>query len=236
MKQFNNLTSNLRAFFGFLRLMTIVTGLFAILGVILELVILPAPGAGQSGGVNVTMGEVALQVDPAASELNIPGTQPRVMTLQSMRATLLARPGSPDPALRSAILQCTLPSMLVAAVTAYVLFTTLRQLCGNWEEGDMFSEENVRLVRRIGLTLVISSLVNALLILWSSAVVGNFLHTHVNIGHGLKLIEFGGQIPFTPPAGIMSVPCGLVVGCLVLALTAAFRQGLKLKAENDLTV
>ena len=234
MKRFTNLPANLRALFGFLRVLTIAGGLFAILGVTLDLIILPRFGA--HTGTSMTMGEIALRADPAAIELSTPGAKPGTLVLKSVRATLQAKPGSQDVALRSTLLQSTVPSLLILIVTAYVLFTALRRLCGNWEVGDMFNEENLGLVRRIGLTLVISSLANAVLAVWTSVVVGVFLRNHVNIGGGLKLLEFAGRTPFEPPAGLMSIPVGLVIGCLVLMLTAAFRQGLKLKNENDLTV
>lgn len=234
MKRFTNLSSNLRALFGFLRVLAIAGGFFAVLGVTLDLLILPRFGA--HSGMAMTMGEVALRADPAAIELSTPGAKPGALVLKSMRATLQAKPGSQDAALRVLLLQTTVPSLLVLIVTSYVLFTALRRLCGNWEVGDMFNEENLGLVRRIGLTLVISSLVNAVLALWTAAMVGGFLSKNVTLGGGLKLLEFAGRTPFEPPAGIMSIPGGLVTGCLVLMLARAFRQGLKLKAENDLTV
>lgn len=234
MKRLTNLPANLRAFFGFLRILTVIGGVLALAGVIFDFAVLPRFGA--DGSIGMTMGDVALRADPAAIALSTPGAKPGALALNSVRGTLQARPGSQDAALRSMLLQSTVPSLMVTIVTAYVLFTALRQLCGNWGRGDMFSEENVRLVRRIGFTLVISSVANALLAIWTSAVVGSFLRSQVSIGGGLKLFEFAGTTPFDPPAGLLSVPSGLVIGLLVLMLTAAFRQGLKLKAENDLTV
>lgn len=234
MKRFTNLTSNLRALFGFLRVLTIIGGFFAIFLVVMDLTILPRYGTGSS--VGTTMGEVALRADPAAIELTTPGAKPGALVLKSVRATLVAQPGAKDQELRLALLQSTVPSVLVTIVTAYMLFTALRRLCGNWEVGDMFNEENLVLVRRIGRVLVVSSLVNAALAVWSAAIVGRFLHDHVSIGGGLKLLEFAGRTPFESPVGILPVAHGLVIGCLVLMLAAAFRQGLKLKAENDLTV
>lgn len=234
MKRFTNLTSNLRALFGFLRVLTVIGGFAILLSVVLDFTILPRFGGTSS--VGMTMGEVALRADPAAIELSTPGATPGALTLKSVRATVLAKPGPQDTALRTLLLQSTVPYLLVMIVTAYVLCTALRQLCGNWEAGDMFCEENLRLVRRIGLTLVVSSLVKAVLSVWTAAVVGVFLRSHVNIGGGLKLFDFAGHTAFEPPAGTLSIPAGLVIGCLVLMLTAAFRQGLKLKAENDLTV
>ncbi len=234
MKRFTNLPANLRALFGFLRVITIAGGFFAVLSVIFDFTILPRLGADSS--VGMTMGEVALRADPVASELHTPGAKPGALMLKSVRATLVAKPGSQDAALRAVLLQSVVPYLLVMIVTAYVLCTALRKLCGNWETGDMFNEENLKLVRRIGLTLIVSSLIKAVLAIWNAAVVGVFLSTQVTIGGGLKPLEFAGRTAFDPPAGVLSIPAGLVIGCLVLMLAAAFRQGLTLKAENDLTV
>lgn len=234
MKLLTNLPGNLRALFGFLRIVTIATGFFWMLNLVFGFVVLPHFGA--DGSVGMAVGEVVLQVDPQAIQLKSANAKPDALTLKTVRATLHANPGGQDAALRSTLLQTTVPFMLVMTVTAYVLFTALRRLCGNWEVGDVFNEENLQLVRRIGMTLVISSLMNAVLAVWAAATMGAFLHDHVTIGAGLRLFEFGGLTPFDLPAGVMSIQTGLITGCLVLMLTAAFRQGLKLKAENDLTV
>jgi hypothetical protein len=233
MKRLTNLAANLRSLFGLLRIITIAAGFFAFWYMVFDFTILPRFEVGV--GAAMTMGEVVLRADPAAVELSVPGTKPGTMELGPVRATLRAKP-SQNAAVRAALLQTAVPSLLVTIVTAYLLFTALRQLCGNWEAGDMFNAENLGLVRRIGLTLVVSSLVNAVLAVWASVVVGAFLHDHVTIGGGLKLLHVSGQTPFQPSAGIVSIPGGLITGSLVLMLTAAFRQGLKLKAENDLTV
>jgi hypothetical protein len=234
MKRFTNLPANMRAFFGFLRVVTIVTGFLMIPAIIVNLTILPHYGMDSIAGM--TMGDVTLRADPAVLELTTPGAKPGALVLKTVRAGLLAKPGSGDGALRAVILKSTVPYMLVTIVTAYLLFTALRKLCGNWEVGDMFSEENFGLVRRIGLTLVISSLVKAALAVWTAAVVGGFLSRHVTIGGGLKAFDFAGITAFEAPSSLLSIPAGLIIGCLVLMLAAAFRQGLNLKTENDLTV
>ncbi len=234
MKISNNLPGNLRALFGFLRVLTIAGGFFAILAVVFDFALLPRFGA--SSGVGMTMGEVSLRADPASIELSTSGAKPGALVLRSVRATLVAEPGSGDGALRAMLLQSAVPYLLVMIVTAYVLCTALRKLCGNWEVGDMFNEENLSLVRRIGFTLIFSGVAKAVLALWNAAIVGMFLRNHVTFGGSLKPLDFAGQTPFEPPAGVLSIPAALVIGCLVLMLVAAFRQGLNLKTENDLTV
>ena len=64
MKRFTNLPANLRVLFGFLRGLTIVGGVLALMGVIMDLAVLPRFGAG--GSIGVTMGEVALRANPDA--------------------------------------------------------------------------------------------------------------------------------------------------------------------------
>ena len=65
---------------------------------------------------------------------------------------------------------------------------------------------------------------------------GMFLRDQVVMTGGLKLSEFGRLALFDLPVGVMPIQTGLITGSLVLMLTEAFRQGLNLKTENDLTV
>lgn len=45
-----------------------------------------------------------------------------------------------------------------------------------------------------------------------------------------------GSLRFNLSPGLFTAQGGLLLGCLVLVVAEAFRQGLKLKTENDLTV
>jgi len=128
----------------------------------------------------------------------------------------------------------------VLIVFSYVLFTSLRNLCANLERGDVFNEENLRLVRRIGGYLIAYSLIGAGLEMWGSYILGGYFSQHVVLT-GLKTsFQFpngaGALQFFNRSAGLLTTQGGLLVGCLVLVVAEAFRQGLKLKTENDLTV
>lgn len=228
MKISYNLPGNLRLLFGTLRGLTALAGGLWCLSVVLTL------GFNSTRGPQFVLGEVAFQTDPKALQFKSASMKPDTLVLQSLHGTLKGRLGEAT-AFRTAFLKAAVPYVAVWVVTGYLLFAALRNLCANLEVGEVFNEENLRLIRRIGLTLVISSLLNAALKLWGAAIMGAFLKEEVTVAGGLSFSGLG--LPqYEMPDVIMSVPSGLIVGCLVLALTAAFRQGLKLKAENDLTV
>ena len=56
------------------------------------------------------------------------------------------------------------------------------------------------------------------------------------LGEALRLPAQAGALHFTLPPGSFSYAGGFVTGCLVLVISEAFRQGLVLKTESDLTV
>jgi len=65
---------------------------------------------------------------------------------------------------------------------------------------------------------------------------GNYLAENAVLKAGLSFSKSASSVQFDLPQHLISNPGGLLVGCLVLMLTEAFRQGLALKTENDLTV
>ena len=237
MKLFTNLPGNLRALFGFLRILTIAFGLCWVLGLTVNTWL--HYGFGQEAKFMVTMGEISLPTAPDAVGLSSNSAKPGSLGLLSLRGTLQADLCSQDAALVSALRQTILPFMAISIFFSYVLFTSLRNLCANLEVGDVFNEENLRLVRRIGVTLIVYSLAGIAAGFWSSAVLGIYFQEHVVLT-GLKTtLQFPHgpatlQVGLTP--GFLTNQGGLMTGCLVLVAAEAFRQGLNLKTENDLTV
>lgn len=237
MKIFTNLPGNLRALFGFLRIVTILMGTFWVLTFTFNTWI-------QNRFVDepkliVTVGEIALPTAPGAVKLNSDTAKPGSLALGSLRGTLQMDLCSKDPALASALRLTILPSMITVIIFSYVLFTSLRNLCANLEVGDVFNEENLRLVRRIGGTLIVYSLVGMVLGLLGSAVLGIYFQEHVVLTGVQATLPFSqgpAALQFSLRPGFLTNQGGLVTGCLVLVVAEAFRQGLKLKTENDLTV
>ena len=233
MKILTNLPGNLRALFGFLRFLTILMVAFWLLMLTFNTWI--QKRFVDEPKLMVTMGEVSLATAPGAVGLNSDSAKPGSLDLQSLRGTVQVDLCSKDTALVSALRWTMIPSMVVAIAFALFLFGSLRNVCANIERGEVFSDNNLRLVRGIGLTLIVYSLVGAGLEIWASHVMGGYLNQHVVLS-GLQVPSGSGAMRFNLSPGVISYPGGLVTGCLVLVVAEAFRQGLKLKTENDLTV
>lgn len=131
-----------------------------------------------------------------------------------------------------------LPLVLLHLLLFTVLFDLLRRLFRNVGRGESFTPQTVRLVQYLGGALIAFSFASAFAEHWFGEAVFSYLaqHTVVTIS--------GTQVHFPAPQGrlfprIEGFPFGSPMffsGLLVLALSEVFRQGLVLKAENDLTV
>jgi Protein of unknown function (DUF2975) len=131
-----------------------------------------------------------------------------------------------------------LPVILLSTIYFALLFDLLRRLFRNVGRGDSFTQQSLRLVQTIGVSLLVFSLLSAVAESWFSRELLTYLaqHTAVSIsGTALHfpvpegtVISGGGGSPFGSPY--------FFSGLLVLALSEVFRQGLALKSENDLTV
>ena len=120
--------------------------------------------------------------------------------------------------------------MVVVIAFGWILLGSLRNVCANIEQGEIFSEKNLSLVRNIGVTLLVLGLVSIGLELWATHVMDGYLRDHVVLSGATGALHFN-LLP-----GFLSTPAALVTGCLVLVISEAFRQGLSLKTESELTV
>ena len=237
MKISTNLPRLLRLLFGFLRTMTMILAVFWLLTLSYNTWI--QKRLGHDTRLMASVGEISLPTAPGSVGLNSDTATPGSLLLPSLRGMLQVDLAGNDNALVSALRWSIFPSMAALIGFSYVLFTALLILCRNLERGDVFNEENLRLVRRIGLNLIAYSLVSAALETWASYILGGYFSQHVALT-GLKIsLPFAsgaGALHFNLPAGLVTTPGGLLIGCLVLVVAEAFRQGLNLKTENDLTV
>jgi hypothetical protein len=238
MNIFTNLPRNLRRLFGFLRIMTVIMAVFWLLTLGYNTWI--QNRFMHDSRLFASVGEISLPVAPGSVGLDSDTATPGSLKLESLRGTMQVDLCSNDTALVSALRWSIIPSMAVLIIFSYVLFTSLRSVCANLERGDVFNEENSRLVQRIGLSLVAYSLIGAGLEFWASHVLGGYFSQHVLLT-GLKTsLQFSNGIGpldfFHLSVGLFTPQGELLVGCLVLVVAEAFRQGLKLKTENDLTI
>jgi len=250
MKLFTNLPGNLRIFFSFLRIVTVI--LAAIwLQVLLfgpalarhmksdsqlmvsvgEVSFQPADGSAPAGEISISnrpvTGAVLLESDHAKLG---------AVALSSLRAGLQLDLASNDPALTSALRRLLVPSVVIFTTISWLLFTALRKVCANIERGEVFTEQNFRMVRSIGVILMVSSLINGLQGIWNAYVIGGYFNAHVTLTGMFSGLHVAGGSAHILPGWWMAGGNGLVIGLLVLVVAEAFRQGLNLKTENDLTV
>jgi hypothetical protein len=236
MKIFTNLPAILRVFFNILRILTIILGVFWILVLTNSWLIWSFAGEPK---LIVTVGEISLPTAANTIGLSSDTAGPGSLALHSLRGTLQVDISSHDSALVSALRLTIIPSMAEIIVFSFILFTSLRNLCASLAVGDVFNEGNLLLVRRIGVTLIVYSLVCVALAIFGSAVMGNYFQAHVQLTGLATTLPFSNgplALQFSLPEGLLTNPGGFVTGCLVLVVGEAFRQGLKLKTENDLTV
>lgn len=236
MKIFPNLAGGLRFYFGLARALIM---LFAALwflvltfGPLIQKLFVDEPK------LMISVGEVSLQADPGAVRLDADSAKPGSLALLNLRGSLEMDLLSKDAALVSALRWTVFPMLAVLVPFAWVLFGSLRKLCTNIDQGEVFSENNLRLVRNIGLILIGYSLSAFVVQVLVSHGMDGYLRQHVALT-GIKpaLTNPGGTgaVHFSP-AGQFPGEVGLVAGCMILLLSEAFRQGLKLKTESDLTV
>lgn len=131
-----------------------------------------------------------------------------------------------------------LPVALLGVVYFGLLFELLRRLFANVQHGLSFTRQSLRLVQVIGVSLLVFSVVSATAEDWFQYEVFRYLSQHA-------VLEISGNALHAPAQGDFRMDMGngfpfgnslFFTGLMVLALSEVFRQGLKLKSENDLTI
>ncbi len=239
MKMFTNLPGNLRALFTVLRIMTLALAACWLLMLTFDVWIqkhyVDAPK------LTFTFGEGWLQTEPDAVGLRSDTARPGSLSMAALRGMLSVDLASNDAALVSAFYWSVIPALAVATLFLVGLFGSLRGVCANIERGEVFSEKNLLLVRRIGWIFIANSVLGFAAALWAGHEMGGYLSQHVALV-GLKTGPLhpggAGAVGFAMPSSTIPFAGlgGLLIGCLVLMISEAFKQGLALKTENDLTV
>lgn len=126
-----------------------------------------------------------------------------------------------------------LPSLLVLVI-AFALCRLMWRLCRNVENGEIFSLGNLKLVRWLGIVVIIDAVAGAVLGSWIACALADYVRTRISVA-GLEILS---PVPvMTLIEEHVGMHLGsLVMGLLVLCLAEVFRQGLKLKQDADLTV
>ena len=237
MKPFTNLPHTLRVIFGVLRLVTLLFALLWVLGLTFSTTI--RQHFSDEPRLMVTAGELSLKIPAAGVELPSNGAKSGSLALVDLRGMLQVDLLNNDAALTRAVKSAIIPAMLISVAFAWLLFTALRNVCANIERGDLFSETNLRLVQRVGVVLIAYSLAGILVQLWASHVMGSYLDAHVVLGTPSAGSPFPATLTplrFSVAGAQFPAAVGFVTGGVVLMISEAFRQGLALKTESDLTV
>lgn len=127
-----------------------------------------------------------------------------------------------------------LPFHLVDMLFLVIVFDLLRRLFRNVERGESFTPQTIRLVRLTGLSLIVFSLVSAVLDGMFSGAVMEYLRTHAILSE--PAVRWLDASPHEARFHINLESPIFFAGLLILALSEVFRQGLALKNENDLTI
>ncbi len=239
MKLITNLPGKLRVLFGLLRGLTVVLAAFWLLVLIVGAWSQSRLGEGTK--LMLTLGEAAVQTVPATVAKPSPSSKPDALVLTGLRGQLQVNLLSREADLVSAARWSVFPAMLAGLVFSWLVFGALRDICANLERGDVFTERNLRLIRNIGVTLIGYCFVDGAMGLWASHVMGGYLSAHASLTSLGEVLHFPAQVGalhFTLPPWSLGYAGtgGLITGCLVLVVSEAFRQGLALKTESDLTV
>jgi hypothetical protein len=227
MKKLLNLPANLRTLFSVLQLLAVIAGVLWIVGLLFAF----APWTTKPG-VRFLLPFADLSFKSPANSLHMqtPSSGPADIQLLRLNSELNLNLNTTDPELATAIRWTLLPRSIAAVIATWLLMGLLKKLCARIEHGEIISEANLRSVRNLGFFLILYTLADALLQMWTIFKLGGYLTRHATItGANLAL---DGSVHSLAHVSLDY----LVIGLLVLLIAEAFRQGLALKAENDLTV
>ena len=236
MKLFPNLAASLRFYFGVARALTL------FMGAVWFLVLVCAPLIRRNvddAKLMVSVGDISFETPPGSVKLTSSTAKPDSLKVARLRGALDADLISKDSALSSALRWTMFPTIVLFVTLTWLLMTALRAICANIECGEVFTETNVRLVRNAGVILIVYSIAGFAVNLWSAHSMNSYLVQHVSLiglGADPQLAGALGKVHFTPASSMFPGESGFVIGLVILLLAQAFRQGLNLKTENDLTV
>ena len=237
MKTSPKLAGILRFYFGLARALTLVFTTLWLLGLLF------GPSLQQFFGdepkLMVSVGQAAMTTEPGVVELRSDHAKPGSLLLQDLKGSLQMDLMSKDADLVSVLRWALIPSIVVLAVFSWLLFTSLLRVCANIERREAFSESNLRLVRNTGLILLAYNLSGLVAQFWSAHVMDGYLGHHVTLSGIKTALRFPGglgALHYNLTGGHFSSETGFITGLVVLLVAEAFRQGLALKTENDLTI
>ena len=232
MKFFPNLASGLRTVFGTIRLLILVLGVFWLIGISLAGFVSSKANPSERGPILNTAAQVVLDLPAVSIPVGTNVDQPGSVALGNLRGDLRLDSLSRDPAVVATLRRTAFPTVFAMTLFGWFFFGYLRAVCANLERGEVFTDRSFQAIRGVGISLIVYGVVDAVLKLWASQVIADFIHGHV----ATSVLRLGAvQLRFSQ-MGYVSATTTVVSGAFVLLMSEAFRQGLAMKAENDLTV
>jgi hypothetical protein len=193
-----------------------------------------------SADTKVDLGRIGLKPETGKFELQYGNPNRETLTLKNLQGDLALKNPSRDDHLYKMIKACELPVILLNAAFLFVLCELLRRQFRNVERGETFSEPNIRLVRKIGVTILAFALLSGVAQCWYNYEITTYLQPYVTVqGIHMVLVAPTGPSAITFSFGHFDFHIGLgrlLFGLLVLSLGEVFRQGLALKEETALTI
>jgi hypothetical protein len=151
----------------------------------------------------------------------------RAFAVSKIKADLLINLRTTDAVLSKAIRYTVLPGYVTILVLSWIMLGQLRDLCARAEKGEIFTERNLNSIRNLGAVLIAGVIVECGFSLCAKLYLSQHLPALSMAGSNLQL-----RLDWS----LSSYVFDLIPGLLVLLVAEAFRQGLALKKENDLTV
>ena len=193
-----------------------------------------------SGRAELTMGEIGLTPESGALIAKSDDSASSAISIKNLQGTLsITSPGSSSELLALTRWH-TVPMLVGCGVFLVTLLDLLRRLFRNVARGESFTERTVGLVNKIGVTIILFSLLSTLATAWHNHALITYLQQHAVV-QGIKMTfaEPGVNTIIGAGSGNLRFQIGwsqILTGLLVLALGEVFRQGLTLKTESDLTI
>lgn len=193
------------------------------------------------GSMNIHLGEVRLTLPADTYTLRSDTLRGEALQLRDVTADLRLRHPEDISGYLAAVRGPGIATVLFVGAMMFGICELLRRLFKNVSRGDAFTEANVKNLHKIGVMILLLTFGGNLLASWTLANMAGYLSEHVE--------ATGIEIDYTPTNHhrrglslyadyfVLNIDAvGIFGGLLVLALGEAFRQGLKLREENDLTI
>lgn len=184
------------------------------------------------GHGTVQVGPVMLA--PAPGAMTLKSDTGETINIDKLEASISLKPGKGE-GLEKLITMRALPMALVYIAFFVFLFDMLRRLFRNVSRAESFTDQNIRLVRMIGYSILVFSVAAAVAEGWVERSFVDYLQQHTTVTSLNMHVVEAKNFQINSGESLFQWSW-FFSGLLVLALSEVFRQGLALKTENDLTV